>query len=273
MARKLVVDDLADDEMLSGTVRSTKDVLMSADGSRVRSGAWWKGRAKLQELTKQTPAAQKKRRELFKRMNTDAGEGDNTVTLEEAIVAVQKMWPEFDNLDSIKMAYEAADRDGSGGITVKEARLFIKYQLFYDDCWDIFQAMDTNADGTLSESEFISNLDLLDVDLSNPEAVYLTMDRDGDGTVDLREFTVWLAQIKFKKEAKSLGDAERAFAKGSSSGTAAVLDAVFSDTLKARKIQPHYIAILLDNDINDFSILKQCTVHDFTDLGIKLGAY
>ena len=31
------------------------------------------GRAKLKELTKQTPAAQKQRRELFRRMNKDAG--------------------------------------------------------------------------------------------------------------------------------------------------------------------------------------------------------
>lgn len=246
---------------------------MAADGSRVRSGAWWKGRAKLKELTKQTPAAQKQRRELFRRMNKDAGEGDNVVTLEEATAAIQKMWPEFDNMDSIKMAYEAADRDGSGGITVKEARLFIKYQLFYDDAWDIFKSMDTNADGRLSEHEFTANLDLLDVNLSNPEAVYLTMDRDGDGSVDLREFSVWLAQIKFKSEGKALGDAERAYGNSSGGhGTGAVLDTVFADTLKHRKIQPHYIAILMDNDINDFGILKQCSVHDFTDLGIKLGS-
>ena len=110
-------------------------------------------------------------------------------------------------------------------------------------------AMDTNADGRLSEHEFTANLDLLDVNLSNPEAVYLTMDRDGDGSVDLREFSVWLAQIKFKNEGKALGDAERAYGNSSGGhGTSAVLDTVFADTLRHRKIQPHYVAILLDNE-------------------------
>lgn len=160
--------------------------------------------------------------------------------------------------------------------------------------------------GKLSEEEFLSNIDLLDIDLDHPEACYITMDRDGDGTVDLREFSVWLAQIKFRKEKAALGDAERAYvqiiifgfvffgqcatwpllkisrtfawkvcifsssraqsvpnlcgfrcryASSTSHGTNAVLDVTFRDTLTARKIQPHYVAMLLDNDIDSFGAL------------------
>ena len=90
--------------------------------------------------------------------------------------------PEFDNMDSCKMAYEAADRDG-GGIGKKEVRLFLQYQIFYDDAWEIFADMDTNADGALSEQEFMSNLDLLGVKISNPKMVYAAMDAGGKSTL------------------------------------------------------------------------------------------
>ena len=54
----------------------------------------WQGRAKLMQLTKKNPEAAKRRKELFKRMNTDH---DNNVSLEEAKAAIKKMWPEFDS--------------------------------------------------------------------------------------------------------------------------------------------------------------------------------
>jgi hypothetical protein len=40
-----------------------------------------------------------------------------------------------------------------------------RYQLFYDDAWELFADMDTNADGVLTEKEFLSNLDLINVQL------------------------------------------------------------------------------------------------------------
>jgi hypothetical protein len=62
MARKLVVDDGADDEMLAAAIHGTKDVLRAADGHLVHSGAWWHGRMKLIEMTKKTATAKKKRK-------------------------------------------------------------------------------------------------------------------------------------------------------------------------------------------------------------------
>jgi hypothetical protein len=107
------------------------------------------------------------------------------------------------------MAYEAADRDG-GGIGTKEVRLFLQYQLFYDDAWEIFADMDTNADGVLSEKEFVSNIDLLKVKIENPKLCYAVMDKNGDGKIDLREFAYWLGQMKYKEGAEAT-DVTRAF--------------------------------------------------------------
>jgi len=271
MARKLVVDDGLDEEMLAGASQSTDHVeAFGRTGERCRPGPWWKGRAKLKALTKKNPEAAKKRKELFKRINTD---GDDSIDLEEASVAIKKMWPEFDNDDAIKMAFNAADRDGGGSIGKREMRLFIMYQLFYDDVWDMFKAMDVNADGRLSEKEFESfvGLDLIELDVKNPRAVFATMDRDQDGSVDLNEFTVWVAHMKFKDE-DYIRDTERAFAvTGAPSGNAGILDTAFQRKLKDRGIVDGAIAVLLENDINDMGILRSITAPEFKELGIKLG--
>ena len=71
MARKLVVDDGADDEMLAATIHGTKDVLQAADGHHVRSGAWWHGRAKVMAMTKKNAKGRKLRQQMFKRINED----------------------------------------------------------------------------------------------------------------------------------------------------------------------------------------------------------
>ena len=61
--------------------------------------------------------------------------------------------------------------------------------------------MDTNADQKLSEAEFVANIGRVDVKLSTPpRAIFYTLDEDGSGDLDLREFSIWLARIKFKSE-------------------------------------------------------------------------
>jgi hypothetical protein len=97
MARKLVVDDGADDEMLAATIHGTKDVLKAADGHLIKSGAWWHGRAKIMKLAEKGKAGVAARKKMFKRLNTD---GDDAISWEEALAAVKKMWPEFDNVDA-----------------------------------------------------------------------------------------------------------------------------------------------------------------------------
>ena len=71
-------------------------------------------------------------------------------------------------------AYAAADRDGSGGIGIKETRLLIKYLIFYDDAWEMFRDLDVNADGVVSEAEFVKGIGLVkDLSIKHPKAVFL----------------------------------------------------------------------------------------------------
>eukprot|EP00729_Bicosta_minor_P012918 gene12918-13081_t len=294
MARKLVVDDGADDEMLAATIHGTKEVLRAGDSHHVRSGAWWHGRAKVMAMTKKNANGKKLRQQMFKRINED---GDDTITWEEASA--------FDNMDSCKMAYEAADRDG-GGIGKKEVRLFLQYQVFYDDAWEIFADMDTNADGALSEQEFLSNLDLLGVKVTNPKMVYASMDVNHDGKIDLREFSLWLGQLKFKgaenediarsyTAAGSFFPMENYAALGKAVSAAAPTSAPvihaashvavpaimhqpvpehngnFFEFLAEQKIKDTVIQVLKDEEIEDFHTLAHFTKADFADIGVKAG--
>jgi Ca2+-binding EF-hand superfamily protein len=63
------------------------------------------------------------RKALFQAIDDD---GDGTVSMLEAITAIATVWADFDNLSACMMAYEAADRDGSGGLSVQETRLFFQ---------------------------------------------------------------------------------------------------------------------------------------------------
>ena len=99
-------------------------------------------RQNFEELSQPGAAGFAKRQALFKEIDEDT---DGTITLKEALQAIALQYEDFDNLSACMMAYEAADRDGNG-LGWRETRLFFQYQLFYDDAWEIFRDMDTNAD-------------------------------------------------------------------------------------------------------------------------------
>eukprot|EP00037_Helgoeca_nana_P019874 m.195400 g.195400 ORF g.195400 m.195400 type:complete len:363 (+) comp25034_c1_seq12:4192-5280(+) len=132
IARKLCVDgEGVDEEMYNDAYNGSLGAIAAADGQAVKSGAWWKGRAKLQAMTtKGDPKAAEDRMTLFKRIDADGSRG---VTPSEVFKAVQKMWPEFDSMAAVRSAFKAADRTGDGRIQKKEIRILLKYLLFYDE--------------------------------------------------------------------------------------------------------------------------------------------
>ena len=90
---------------------------------------------------------------------------------------------------------QAADRDGSGGLTVQETRLFFQYQLFYDDCWEVFRQVDADEDSTINREEFAAlMLEGFGLVYDRPafEAAFDEIDLNGSGSIDLREFCAWL---------------------------------------------------------------------------------
>lgn len=275
MARKLVVDDDCDDETAEDTRQSVDAAMKAGDGRRVKSGPWWKGRGKLLKMcpSPDTANARYQRRELFRRMNTD---GDDSISLDEVKAAVKKMWPEFDNDDCVNMAYRAADRTGDGTIEVKESRLLFKYLIFYDDAWEIFRDLDVNADGVLSEKEFTKGLKLIKgVHVSNPAATFITMDGNGDGSIDLKEFCLWLGRVKMRQDPAAVSDIVHGATAGApsadkvGSGTNDSMD--FAGTLISAGISQAVVTLLIENDVTDVMTLRDMSKEDMKDIGLKIG--
>eukprot|EP00037_Helgoeca_nana_P019877 m.195504 g.195504 ORF g.195504 m.195504 type:complete len:288 (+) comp25034_c1_seq17:4583-5446(+) len=151
------------------------------------------GRAKLQAMTtKGDPKAAEDRMTLFKRIDADGSRG---VTPSEVFKAVQKMWPEFDSMAAVRSAFKAADRTGDGRIQKKEIRILLKYLLFYDEAWELFKKMDTNANGKLELDEFTLGINMLSLkeEVGDVEAEFATMNLDEGKGVELDEFAAWLA--------------------------------------------------------------------------------
>eukprot|EP00037_Helgoeca_nana_P019876 m.195482 g.195482 ORF g.195482 m.195482 type:complete len:363 (+) comp25034_c1_seq16:4192-5280(+) len=194
IARKLCVDgEGVDEEMYNDAYNGSLGAIAAADGQAVKSGAWWKGRAKLQAMTtKGDPKAAEDRMTLFKRIDADGSRG---VTPSEVFKAVQKMWPEFDSMAAVRSAFKAADRTGDGRIQKKEIRILLKYLLFYDEAWELFKKMDTNANGKLELDEFTLGINMLSLkeEVGDVEAEFATMNLDEGKGVELDEFAAWLA--------------------------------------------------------------------------------
>ena len=58
-------------------------------------------------------------------------------------------------------------------------------------------------DGTISEKEFTKGIDHIrgmKGVVTMHEAVFAAMDEDGSGSIDLKEFALWLGRTKMRKE-------------------------------------------------------------------------
>eukprot|EP00035_Acanthoeca_spectabilis_P021610 m.439150 g.439150 ORF g.439150 m.439150 type:complete len:428 (+) comp18342_c0_seq1:2273-3556(+) len=266
VARKLCVDDAGvDDEMYLDAHRGSAAAIASADGSKVRSGAWWKGRMKLMDMTKKNdPTAKKRRHELFTRIDVDHSKG---ISPQEVFNAVKSMWPEFDSMEAVKSAFHAADRSGDGTIQFKEVRILLQYLIFFDDAWELFKQMDTNADGKLSLKEFKKGIHLLNLKtaVSNPDTAYHTMNCDGGEGVELDEFAAWLAEHSGKKS-DFLQDTRRVRDSQDASSDQSLAE--FMDSLGLAD----YTSTLVEQDIKTVADLAMMESGDLREVGLTIGA-
>lgn len=268
IARKLCVDKAGvDDEMYMDAYHGSRKSIEAADGQKVRSGPWWKGRMKLKRMTRKSdPQAKKNRKKLYNRIDADGSKG---VTPDEVFHAVQTMWPEFDSMEAVQSAFHAADRSNDGTIQFKEFRLLLKYLIFYDDAWEIFKALDTNADGKLQLAEFQKGIHMLDLkkSVSNPLTAYHAMNADGSDGVELDEFAAWLAEHSGRAQ-DMVDDAQRVMAAGDAAGGD---DASLASLMNDLGIAA-FIESLEAEDIKTISDLKCMEMSDLRSLGLTLGA-
>jgi Ca2+-binding EF-hand superfamily protein len=167
-------------------------------------------RAKFEALMKPGNTGRLLRAEAFKVVDAN---NDGVVSRAEAMEAIAALWEDFDNLSACMMAYEAADRNGTG-LTWRETRLFFQYQLFYDDAWEVFQHVDVDHDGDIDRDEF-ALMDPVVLRIAfNPfasfDSAFDEIDLDNSGTINLREFCTWLGMQHFSSELE-IADVQRAY--------------------------------------------------------------
>jgi Ca2+-binding EF-hand superfamily protein len=107
--------------------------------------------------------------------------------------------------DEIGHMFEAMDRDRSGTLSLEELLTWMKYhrpdpqalygltQAKYHEVMFQFHQNDTNADGSLSESEFVRLCRSMGYAATDRDAkaIFAAIDTDRSGTVDLHEFLLY----------------------------------------------------------------------------------
>lgn len=173
-------------------------------------------RVDLERLAARGKTGYDERKALFDAIDEN---NDGTVDWAEASTAIALTFPEFDNTNACRMAYEAADGN-SDGLGWKETRKFFEYLLFFDDAWETFKSMDKDEDGLVTSSELTNQAYLLNLKATtDPAKVFVAMrahgqqlkTASGEDAVDLRQVATWYGNKRaYAKDNASKADIARA---------------------------------------------------------------
>lgn len=100
--------------------------------------------------------------------------GNNKASVNELYTLVKSKFPSYAVPRIIRMAYVAAavhGGDADGWLDAVEFADFLKNLIFYRKTWVLFQDMDRDGDGSVSQREFLQSVQSLDMDLGTDEGV------------------------------------------------------------------------------------------------------
>ena len=102
--------------------------------------------------------------------------------------------PEGELLDwnAFLTRFSAQDKPKTDNLSADQLNVLHEHK---DKFLDIFQLLDTDGSGTISEEEFVSGIAMLNnqmpgesLKIENPAELYRTFDNDGNGEIDIQEF-------------------------------------------------------------------------------------
>lgn len=125
-------------------------------------------------------------------------DGDGELSFDELSRAVPLSFPDLNDPEIIRLSFKAAD-NGDGRVSRREFRLVLEYIAYFNRLQRQFAQLDSDGNGTLSESEFVSSAAIIGMRnrggraLSHQElrAYFKVIDTDGSGTIEFDEFAVW----------------------------------------------------------------------------------
>ena len=130
--------------------------------------------------------------ELFDQLD---GNASGKLSLAELDKGVIVLFPEFNHKKAIMAAYKAADLSGDGFVSRSEFGYFLRFILYYNKVWQVFESVDMDGDRRITKDEFVKAADKLDLG-RDAEEVFAEMDVNGGGMVLFGELCHWLAEHK-----------------------------------------------------------------------------
>jgi Ca2+-binding EF-hand superfamily protein len=130
--------------------------------------------------------------QLFDRLDENASGKLSLAELDKGIVM---SYPELNNKPAIMAAYKAADRNGDGFVLKSEFGFFMRYAVYYNNLWHMFESLDSDGDRRISKEEFVKAADKLDLG-SDAEEIFAEMDVNDGGMVLFGEMIKWFAENK-----------------------------------------------------------------------------
>ena len=147
---------------------------------------------------------QQKRKELFKQFDPNGNGYLSLAEVDKGCRDVLQLYEIFDCKPVIMRAFMASkeasnkrSKPGSHGpdyVEFSEFRLLLVYLRQYFEIWQMFDEIDTSDDRRIELAEFkkaIPRLATWGVKITNPEAAFKEIDRNGGGIILFDEFADW----------------------------------------------------------------------------------
>lgn len=129
---------------------------------------------------------------LFDQLDENASGKLSLAELDKGVVT---LFPEWNNKPAIMAAYKAADVSGNGFVEHKEFGYFLRYLVYYNNLWSLFESIDSDADRRITRNEFVAAADKLDLP-SDANAVFEEIDENAGGMILFDELVHWMATNK-----------------------------------------------------------------------------
>lgn len=161
---------------------------------------WVKIRERM-PMDKNDPAAKKKRQDLFKAFDPNGNGYLSLAEVDKGVRDVLGLHEIFDLKPVLMRAFQAAkgvaktkSKLGDDYVEFPEFRILLVYLRQYLELWQMFDEVDTSDDRRVSKDEFRKAVPLLEtwgVKVTNPDATFKVIDKDGGGMLLFDEFADW----------------------------------------------------------------------------------
>jgi len=149
----------------------------------------WNNTGKPQDIIHVSLPDKEKENKVFDGLDEDVS---GKLSLSELNHCVTKIYPELDNEKAILSAFKASDRDEDGLVDRDEFSYFLRYILYYNNLWSLFE-VGVKGDNTqrISKDDFLKASRHMEID--NPMMAYNKIKKKGEKKILFDEICDYMA--------------------------------------------------------------------------------